>query len=301
MPTGLSELGPEQLDRMTDTMTDAEISAQFGLSRTAATHARNRYGIRSFAEKHGQRKYKEYYEPKPNAQRVFSLKRMGVNTRYFESLTSPSQAYWLGLLLADGWIVTEHDDPRGFAIALHVRDKKLLDQFAQDLGYSGLVKPERAGSRLLQIKVSSVEMANNLISLGMPPRKSKILEIPELKKDLMPHLVRGYFDGDGHVGIRGNSLTVQFTSGSLAALERLLFHLRSEAGARMSIHHDRNAYVLRAYAGHAIKTLAYMYGTHGEYLPAMERKLQKFHDYLESDAGRSWRRLLSREDSASSR
>lgn len=48
-------------------------------------------------------------------------------------------------------------------------------------------------------------MKADLISHGCIPQKSLILKFPEISKELIPHFIRGYFDGDGSVGIYNNS------------------------------------------------------------------------------------------------
>ena len=40
-------------------------------------------------------------------------------------------------------------------------------------------------------------MAQSLIKLGCVPRKSLIITLPSIPKNLMHHFIRGYFDGDG--------------------------------------------------------------------------------------------------------
>jgi len=297
----LSDLGPSELDAMTDTMTDAEISAMFGLSRTAATHARNRMGIRSHAEKTGKRRYKDAYEIKPGAKRAFSYSKSGANSRYFQSIENSHQAYWLGLLLADGWIVTHKSVPTGFALALHERDMHALRSFEKDLGCAGMIKRTRAGSNLYQVKLTAQEAALDLISWGIVPKKSKVARMPRLSKHLNPHLVRGYFDGDGSVYARGNTLSAQFTSGSSELLEDLGEILYHEAGIGFTIAEDRASYVMRLYAKNAIRLTRYMHGSMSASDIAFDRKLAKFTDYLDSDAGRSWEQLLSDLDSAPSR
>jgi hypothetical protein len=301
MPSPLAEIGPEALDRMTDAMSDGEISALYGLTRTAATYARKRLGVRSYQEKHGKRRYVGNYEPKPGSKRAFSYRLAGARERYFERVETPRQAYWLGLLYADGWIVTHRGEPTGFALALHERDIDLLKAFAEDLGCPSLLRRTRPGSPLHQLKLSSRAACDDLISLGVVPRKSKVVELPELPGELMPHFIRGYFDGDGSVGVRGVSLSAQITSGSEAMVRQLRDYLADRHGIDSSITRDRNAFVLRWYAGNAVRLARVLYGRppHGEI--AMQRKREKFFDFLGSGAGHSWEQLLSDLDSAPSR
>jgi hypothetical protein len=225
----------------------------------------------------------------------------GVNERYFKQVDTPRKAYWLGLLFADGWIVTHKDVSIGFALALHERDLDLLEAFAFDLGCPSLVRRTRLGSPLHQVKVTSAEACADLACHGVVPRKSSVIELPDLPGHLMPHFVRGYFDGDGSVSVRGATLSAQITSGSEAMLEQVRAYLALAEGIQASIRQDRNSFVLRCYGGNAMRLARFLYGRppHGEI--AMQRKQEKFFDYLGSGAGHSWEQLLSDLDSAPSR
>lgn len=292
MPSPLSDLGPKALDRLTDQMSDAEISALYGLSRTAATYLRKRLGVRSYAEKHGKRRYKESYDLKPGAKRAFSYRLAGANERYFEAVTSTRQAYWLGLLYADGWIVTQRGESTAFALALHERDMDILEAFAEDLGCSGMIRRTRPDSPLYQVKLSSKEACLDLAAYGVVPRKSKVVALPSLSQNLLPHFLRGYFDGDGSVQVRGSALTAQITSGSRQMLDGIAEYLQSVHTIGSTVSCDRGSFVIRMYAENAVGFAAVIYGCppHGEI--AMERKRKKFFDFLGSGAGHSWEQLL---------
>lgn len=288
----------EELDALTDRFSDAEIASNLGLTRTAVTYWRKKLNVKSFSQKQGVRKYKDFYEPKENAKRVFSYKKLGVNESYFSKIDTQAKAYWLGLLMADGWIVTETDVPKGFAIALNKRDKKILDLFARDLGCSDAVKDIHRAD-LHQIKITSSLMAKDLIKHGIVPRKSFVAVFPNIQVELYSDFIRGYFDGDGHVSLRNGSLSAQFTSASQKLLQQLQSKLEA-VGISSRIHKDRNSYVLRLYGKNAKKLGYYMYSSDNvEY--SFSRKREKFFGYQGSGAGHSWKKLPSGLDSSSSR
>lgn len=289
------------MERLTDTMSDAEISALYGLTRTAATHARKQLGVKSYAEKHGKRRYRDSYEPKPGAKRVFSHRLSGVDEHYFSSIGTEDRAYWLGFFLADGWIVTEKGTPTGFAIALHERDKEALQDLQNRLGGSNMLRRTRPGSNLLQLKLTSGVAARQLILHGVVPRKSRVATLPKLSDELMPHLIRGYFDGDGSISVRGVTLTMDFTSGSKVLLDQIRVHLERVAGVKPNLTPDRASWKLRFYAENAVRLGCYIYGRPAHNLFCLSRKKQKFLSYLETDAGHSWEQLLPVLGSAPSR
>ena len=74
-------------------------------------------------------------------------------------------------------------------------------------------------------------MAQSLINLGCVPRKSLIITLPDIPKNLMHHFIRGYFDGDGCImRLKGNRVNSAFTCGSRVFLEELLKILKEKAG-----------------------------------------------------------------------
>jgi hypothetical protein len=248
----------------------------YGLSRTAATHHRLSSGVRSFAEKHGRRKYRPSYDRGPEAKRAVSYRRE-IRGDYFRAIESPEQAYWLGFLAADGWIVTENGDLRGVGLAIHERDVNLLQQFARAVRFPGSPLRTRPHSRMMQVKFTSPEMAADLTRNGVTPRKSRTILWPVLRRDLQSHYARGVFDGDGSVSRRQNgSLTAQLTTAS----EQFALGLKDWADQFLpresTLRRDRSAFVVRWYADNALALASVLYdGTTPECL-RLERKYRVF-------------------------
>jgi hypothetical protein len=77
---------------------------------------------------------------------------------------------------------------------------------------------------------SSMQMVQDLISLGCIPNKSLILTFPQnIPKNLVKHFIRGYFDGDGGLSVdKGSSklgqLTISFV-GTINFLNVLQQHI----------------------------------------------------------------------------
>ena len=289
MKSPLHGLTKEDLEDLTSTMTDAQIGELFGVTRTAATYHRKKYGVRSLSQRLGQRQYKDYYEPAPGAKRAYSHRR-GCNERCFFRIDDGEAAYWLGLLAADGWIVTHHQQLTGVSLALHSRDIDLLKGYADFVGFRGDPRRTRPNSELYQVKISSRVMAEDLALWGVVPRKSKILELPQLPKELMPHFLRGLFDGDGSVGGRGESgrsLFAQLTTGSELLATQVKAVVDPETSRPCSVGRDREAFVLRWYADNALSLARYMYQGNPSILPRMERKAAIFFGCQGSGAGHS--------------
>ena len=150
-------------------------------------------------------------------------------------------AYVLGFFTADGSMIKNR---RGaHFIELEITDKDLLKNIKELLGSNHKISIRKdkfnKWKRLYRIQIGSKEMFNDLLKLGLVPRKAKRIKLPNIPKKYFSHFVRGYFDGDGNVTIctyqrkaRNNeSVTILqsgFTSGSKIFLTDLKNKLLKE-------------------------------------------------------------------------
>ena len=123
-----------------------------------------------------------------------SCLRTSINENYFEKIDNQDKAYWLGFLYADGCIT----DNNRLVIHLAIKDIGHLEKFKESLSWEGDIK---CYDKSVKIAIRSNKLTNDLISHGCTPRKTFTLTFPNLDKDLIPHFIRGYFDGDGSVFI----------------------------------------------------------------------------------------------------
>lgn len=122
-----------------------------------------------------------------------------INDKYFNRIDSEDKAYFLGFLFADG---CNFKDKKGTAVMLklHKEDKYILDVFCKYIETNKpLTKIESANQYMLRINNKNISYS--LEKLGMVPRKSLVLKFPEINEKLLWHFIRGYFDGDGYIGI----------------------------------------------------------------------------------------------------
>ena len=120
-----------------------------------------------------------------------------LNENYFEIIDTEHKAYWLGFIAADGCITKTNY----FAISL--KDEDLLLNLKSDLDYTGKIyktKHQLGDDIYSRINFSSKKMCDDLRKLGIHENKSLTYnELPNISEDLMPHFIRGYFDGDGSI------------------------------------------------------------------------------------------------------
>jgi hypothetical protein len=140
---------------------------------------------------------------------------------------SPEADYWLGMLIADGWI-----DTRKHSIGLKQGgiNKKHMLKYRKFLS-NDVTLHESRDKKQYTILFGHKPTSNWLINtVGVIPNKSNIIE---LKIPFNWDIVRGYFDGDGgfnKIKIKNKKLYInlKFTSGSLVLLQQLQRFLTSE-------------------------------------------------------------------------
>lgn len=140
--------------------------------------------------------------------RKFGLKRRRYGSKqiddaYFSNIKTEHQAYWLGFIAADG-SVQNKPKKRLLSVCLSVKDEGHLMRFRDDiksthsLYYSHRTTPF-GKCRSVQLDLPSARLVQDLVELGVVPRKTSSLKPPSLDPAFIRHWIRGYFDGDGCV------------------------------------------------------------------------------------------------------
>lgn len=142
------------------------------------------------------------------------------NELYFHDIKTEHQAYWLGFMFADGYI-TDNKDRYGqdqFGLSLAAEDKEMLNLFKQDLEATNPIHEyERnihtKGQPLCRLQLTSQQTVDDLVFYGCVKQKSHILQPPKnLPNELLPHFMRGFFDGDGSI-IKSKNEKYKITNG----------------------------------------------------------------------------------------
>lgn len=131
--------------------------------------------------------------------RAFKLgvKFLNYNVEYFKVIDSPTKAYWLGFLYADGY--TTNDDRWG--LELMAPDKPHMQNLLNEIEYTGVIKGRRReNTETCSFLIKNKTMTDSLILKGVIPKKTEVLEFPDI--DIVNPIyykdfIRGFFDGDG--------------------------------------------------------------------------------------------------------
>jgi hypothetical protein len=143
------------------------------------------------------------------------MRKYNFNEHFFDVLNEKS-TYWLGFLYADGYVRLKDGKSGELKLKLKDTDKNHIEKF---LNHLDCEKPIKCGvdnkSKFCSVTVYSNILVEKLFELGCLNNKTQKIRLPNLSGDLMPHFIRGYFDGDGSVHKikqRPNSFSVSICS-----------------------------------------------------------------------------------------
>lgn len=153
------------------------------------------------------------------------------NMNYFNEWSN-NMAYILGLIAADGNVCNGT-----FKIALKSTDYDILEKVKNELGYSGSLKYETNKCkgkeyRSVVLSIHRMEIIDALKTYNITANKSFTIKMPDnIPNEFIIDYIRGYFDGDGCVGLQypGKTQTAQIRtricSGSRVLLEQFRDYL----------------------------------------------------------------------------
>ena len=184
--------------------------------------------------------------------------------------------------MSDGYVI---DTRKGCEpqIGLQMTDRELVEKFRDFLEAENRIvviapRSERHQT-LYRMVVYSRRMADDLMRYGVIPRKSHSTFLPIISPDLMPHLLRGIYDGDGIISHRADGGLILGYCGS----ERLVLEIRMWLICVLSVSPNevhRNgsiAFVQWSRSEDVVKIRRYLYQDAEVY---MERKFALIAEYL---------------------
>ena len=210
------------------------------------------------------------------------------NYHFFDAINTEEKAYWLGFLIADGWTNKNPETGSGtVGIELQYSDINHLKKFNKSIqgNYKindrwrecGISKSSKKHHTCV-IRIYSRLMYDALEKLGFCSDKTYSCNIPELSKNLLPHFIRGYFDGDGIFCLTNKSFHIDFITASenlYTDLKCLLESLNIKYSVTSQIN-EFDTFMYRIYINSnsdKIKFLNYIYKDSNIYL---ERKYKKY-------------------------
>lgn len=126
-------------------------------------------------------------------------KKYSVNENYFDVIDTEDKAYFLGLLITDGWVVGNN-----MGINLQEGDKEILETFKKCISYTGNLRkiPKKIGSNQYGLIIRSKALCEDLKKYGIVQNKTFKTYFPDISENLWHHFIRGCIDGDGWITIK---------------------------------------------------------------------------------------------------
>ena len=122
------------------------------------------------------------------------------NRNIFNKIDNEEKAYWLGFIVADGYLnINKHM----LRIKLGNRDRNHLIKFIKFVGGNEeKLKSEihsETGNENFYVSLYSKEVMNDLLSLGIEQAKSGKEKVCNIDKKYYRDFIRGLWDGDGFI------------------------------------------------------------------------------------------------------
>ena len=150
--------------------------------------------------------------PKYSKSKVYNPE---LDESYFNIIDTEAKAYFIGLIISDGNVfrkVSTNNRQASISITLDLSDSYILNAFKNEVKTNTEIGHDGRGCGTIAVR--SNKMAKDLEQYGIVPRKSFLTSLPKnIRSDLMPHLIRGIFDGDGNVQAKINPITNKYDHG----------------------------------------------------------------------------------------
>ena len=157
-----------------------------------------------------------------------------MNHRYFASISTREQAYWLGWLWSDGCLRINGNSCQ-IILSLQKRDEYVLQRFRSAVGAGYPIRVDREAVTLCLI---SSQMFSDLQHCGVIPHKSALATYPNIGRRFASDFVRGVFDGDGC--LTTTTPRVVTIIGTEAFCYWLQATTQQEIGIRSAVYHKKN-------------------------------------------------------------
>jgi hypothetical protein len=219
-----------------------------------------------------------------------------VNEKFFNEW-SIEMAYVLGFLFADGCLTrcVKFQSQDYYQLQITIMDLDLLNKIKELMKSEHPILPRRNsnGKIIYGITIGREKITQDLIKLGLTPRKSLIAKFPDMPEELIKHFIRGYFDGDGSISFsrnkryKGGIWKVSFLSGSQNFIKSIRENLHKFTGIsepEIKKHKHAKAYYISYFSQDDIKKLfKYFYDDY-----TLQNKLYLARKYLKFNEAVDW-------------
>lgn len=204
-----------------------------------------------------------------------------VNERFFNEIDTEAKAYLLGFIFADGSVAQNRN-----LVNISSGDKEVIEM-AQELLETNM--PIHKYKSIFCLNLTNSKLRQSLIKHGVLPRKSwKDYGLPKIPRQLLPHFIRGVFDGDGSFYLdrrkKYEYLGSSFCSNSKRFLKEIKATLNNAGIRTQNLYLDQkpngwSSWQLRISAKDEVRKLVdYLYENANHYLNRKHRVAEAFYN-----------------------
>lgn len=205
------------------------------------------------------------------------------NQEYFENIDTPSKAYLLGFITADGAITGKPGHPASScSIEIHEKDRGLIEFAKQEINpEASITECHYRNKNNVKVSFNGIKLCQHLNKYGIVKNKSKIIKkVPFdlIPKELLCYYFRGLIDGDGCIGTTGK---VSIYSGSEDFIKSVQEILCNEIGlTKLKIYHGTTYFISWSSKIDRQRIYNYLYKDKLDQAYYYERKYKRLYDSL---------------------
>lgn len=205
------------------------------------------------------------------------------SVKLFDSYT-PESCYWAGFIAADGNVLIKPEKGTyRIAIQLSSKDRTHLEKFRAVAERNNRISESKNNTSCIQIfSKNAVESIKD--NFRIVPNKSFVLKPPEnVPRSLINHYIRGYFDGDGHIGYYGGTYcNFNIVSGSKEIISWISNIFKSlNLTTKEHIYKKNNCFCIDINSKNSFKILDWLYSNSHNSI-RLDRKYKQYCDYKAS-------------------
>lgn len=159
-------------------------------------------------------------------------KYLKTNSNFLDIIDTEEKAYFLGFMFSDGNVKKDNNE---ISISLHEKDIDILYKFIDLLfiNCSPTIGIDREIYRY--ISIIDKKLRERLIEHGCVPAKTFSLSWPKfISDDFIHHFLRGFYDGDGSLGVYNNNHNERVKV-TLTGFNKFLFQVKDYLENKLNI------------------------------------------------------------------
>lgn len=210
-----------------------------------------------------------------------NVKLYDYDVSYFKYINDANKAYWLGFIMADGYLSKNNSYLR-----LKIKDYEHLEKFKHDIQYNGPIRFEKDVDAY-SVSICSKRLTMDLNNLGILSNKSFSTVVPDIHPHLIRHFIRGVWDGDGSITYnKRKKWSLSLVSATLEFIKAIKKIIESSCGSSGYIQtrtsNVGNKYYVLHFSGtpNAFKIADFLYNASTIYLDRKYDRYIKMKSYI---------------------